>query len=149
MAIGLVALFVGAGLIVGLLVFAFVVGLKLGAQRKESEWRERLIGVRREIADKQRHVLKGKLSESFAPILEDFPFEPSECRFIGDPVDYVVFEGISKGELKGVHFVEVKSGGARLSKVQKQIKDKLDSLPSDEISFREFRFPAERDVLED
>ena len=40
-----------------------------------------------------RAVLKGKMAEQFAPILPEFQYLPSDAKFLGDPVDYVVFDG--------------------------------------------------------
>ncbi len=114
-------------------------GIQRGKNEKEIEWQENLGRIRREIADKQRAGIKGKLSEVFAPFLEGFPFKASECKFIGDPIDYLVFEGLDDRDVKGVHLVEVKSGSAKLSKHQKQIKDVIDELNSGKVTFREFR----------
>ena len=84
---------------------------------------ERLLKLRREIAEKQRAGIKGKISEIFAPYLKGFPFKPSECKFIGDPIDYIVFEGLDERDIKRICFVEVKSGKSKLSKHQKQIEE--------------------------
>ncbi|MCA9485897.1 MAG: hypothetical protein KC506_03575 [Nanoarchaeota archaeon] len=113
---------------------------KLTTLKSKLEWKSQLSRLRREIAEKQRVGIKGRLSETFAPFLEGFPFKPSECKFIGDPIDYLVFEGLDERDVKGIHLVEVKSGNAKLSKHQKQIKDLMDSLDSKNITFREFRF---------
>ena len=72
-----------------------------------------------------RAVLKGKMAEQLAPILPEFQYLPSDAKFLGDPVDYVVFEGYSdfrEGEAvaEDIHvvFIDIKSGGARLTKGQ-------------------------------
>ncbi|MDI6691383.1 MAG: Holliday junction resolvase-like protein [Candidatus Bathyarchaeota archaeon] len=41
---------------------------------------------------KSRAVLKGALAEQLAPIFKIFGYNPSDARFIGDPVDYVIFD---------------------------------------------------------
>jgi len=51
------------------------------------------------------------------PFLANFPGNPKAAHFLGQPIDYVIFE-----EDKVV-FLEVKSGQATLSQRQKQIKD--------------------------
>ncbi|MBU0761174.1 MAG: hypothetical protein KJ600_04490 [Nanoarchaeota archaeon] len=113
---------------------------KLAVLRADLKWQKNLVSLRKSIADQQRAGIKGKVSETFAPFLGGFPFKPSECKFLGDPIDYVAFEGLDERDVKGVHFVEVKQGTSKLSKHQKQIKDLIDDLKSDEVTFKEFRF---------
>lgn len=75
-----------------------------------------------------RAVLKGKVAEQFAPILPEFPYLPSDAKFLGDPVDYVVFSGysefreglISADEIEIV-LIDIKSGQAKLTKGQQAI----------------------------
>ena len=85
-------------------------------------------------------MLKGKVSEVFAPFLEGFPYKASECKFLGDPIDYIVFEGLDERDIKAIHFVEVKSGKSKLNDVQKQIKNLLNDINSDKVSFKRFDF---------
>jgi predicted Holliday junction resolvase-like endonuclease len=138
--------------IVFLIILLFVMyklGLRKGRDEKEIEWQSNLGRLRRDIAEKQRVGIKGKVSEVFAPFLSGFPFKASECKFIGDPIDYLVFEGLDERDVKGVHFVEVKSGKSKMSKHQKQIKELLDKNGSKKISFKEFRTDFESDEMEE
>ena len=66
---------------------------------------------------KSSEVRVGQITEQISPFLKDFPFDPKKCRFIGDPLDFVVF-----GEEKVV-FVEVKSGKSQLNQNQRRIRD--------------------------
>jgi predicted Holliday junction resolvase-like endonuclease len=75
-----------------------------------------------------RAVLKGKMAEQFAPILPEFQYLPSDAKFLGDPVDYVVFDGYTdlrdgqgKAEDVEIVLIDIKSGGARLTKGQQAI----------------------------
>lgn len=133
-------------LIFALAIVAFLLAVwltyKLASLRTDLKWQKNLVHLRKEIADQQRAGIKGKVSETFAPFLEGFPFKPSECKFLGDPIDYVVFEGLDERDVKGIHFVEVKQGTSQLSKHQKQIRDLLDSLDSPDVTFNEFRFES-------
>ena len=52
------------------------------------------------------------MSEQIAPLLPGFPFDPGDCRFIGKPVDFIVFKGMNEKEISEVIFLEVKSGRA-------------------------------------
>ena len=129
--------FVVVILIVLVAVLLWIV-FKLGQSKKEVEWRGKLEKIRREVADKQRAGIKGKVAETFAPYLGDFPFKPSECKFLGDPIDYVVFEGLDSRNVVGVHFVDVKTDSSELKKHQKQIKEVVES--GKNMSFVEYRF---------
>lgn len=64
----------------------------------------------------------GKVFERLAPALADFPFERNDCRSLFDPIDYVIFEGLScRGAVDEVVFADIKSGHASLSARQKEI----------------------------
>ncbi|MBD1220774.1 endonuclease [Acinetobacter seifertii] len=75
-----------------------------------------------------RAVLKGKMAEQFAPILPEFQYLPSDAKFLGDPVDYVIFDGYTDfrdgdGTAEDIQIIllDIKSGGARLTKGQQAI----------------------------
>lgn len=80
----------------------------------------------------QRHVLKGQISEKFVPFMSGFEYSPADCRFMGEPVDYVVFhrlhecaDGQADMSEVSVVFLEVKSGSSRLNKRQQILKDAI------------------------
>jgi predicted Holliday junction resolvase-like endonuclease len=59
-----------------------------------------------------------------APLLPGFPFDPGDCRFIGKPVDFLVFKGMNEKDISEVIFLEVKSGTARtLNSQEKKLRD--------------------------
>lgn len=65
----------------------------------------------------------GKIVEKIAPSLRGFPVESADCRSLFEPIDYLVFQGLSKnGIVQAIQFVDVKSGGASLNSVQKQVR---------------------------
>ena len=65
-------------------------------------------------------VRHGKLLEHYIPwIKEIFPYGPTRFRFIGDPVDGVLFDNDK------ILFLEFKTGKSRLSSVQKRIKENI------------------------
>lgn len=66
----------------------------------------------------------GKVVEKIASSLTGFPAQPRDFRAMLEPIDYVAFRGLSaNGLVEAVDFVEVKSGGAKLSAEQRQIRD--------------------------
>jgi predicted Holliday junction resolvase-like endonuclease len=59
-----------------------------------------------------------------APLLPGFPFDPGDCRFIGKPVDFLVFRGMNERNITEVIFLEIKSGAARaLNDQEKRLRD--------------------------
>ncbi len=62
-----------------------------------------------------------------APLLPEFPFASSDARFIGNPIDFVVFDGYTqvkdeKGDAISIVLVEVKKGKGRLTREEALIK---------------------------
>ena len=87
----------------------------------------------KESINRSRSVLRGKTTEHFAPITEEFlkEFVPSDAKFIGSPIDYIIFSGagsITDGEEKDIEivFMDIKTGKARLTKVQRAIKKAIE-----------------------
>ncbi len=75
-----------------------------------------------------RLVIKGKVAEQLAPFLPGFHYLPSDARFLGDPIDYVVFDGYSEfkdgqttAEDLEIVFLEVKTGQAKLTPHQRAL----------------------------
>ncbi len=94
----------------------------------ELEHQQALAQAQKRSVNTSRAVLKGKMAEQLAPILPEFQYLPSDAKFLGDPVDYVVFNGYSdfrEGEVSAdqieIVLIDIKSGGARLTKGQQAI----------------------------
>lgn len=87
-------------------------------------WRSRYLKkVRQESVRQSQAVISGKVYEQLLPYLPDFPFNPKDVRFLGSPVDLVVFDGLDRGALQRVVFVEVKTGQAQLTPRERQLKE--------------------------
>ena len=65
----------------------------------------------------------GKILEKVLPYYKDFNIPLSDCRFLAEPLDVIVFEGASKNDVKNIIFMDVKTGNASLQKNQRQIRD--------------------------
>lgn len=94
----------------------------------EQEYQELLESIEREREEAVRQsqsAISGKVMEQVAPYLPDFPFDPRDMRFIGSPIDYIVFDGLSSGNLQRIVLVEVKSGKSKLTQRQRQVRDVL------------------------
>jgi predicted Holliday junction resolvase-like endonuclease len=76
---------------------------------------------------KSRSILGGLISEQVAPFLPDFPLDlkASEARFIGKPIDFVIFKGMDEQDISEVVFVEVKSGNSQLSTNERKLRDAI------------------------
>ena len=122
------------------LAIAFYMGQKAGAYRKQKEWEEALPEHRKDAIMKSRAVLGGQFSEQLAPFLPDFKYLPTECRFIGKPVDLIVFKGMDEKNIKEVIFVEVKSGNSKLSQHEKKLKEVIDKK---RVRWEEYRIPED------
>ena len=104
--------------IAGLLLLALLVG----AAWREVAWRLRRRQLEQAAISRSRSVLGGKFAEQLAPFLPDFPGDPTEARFLGSPVDLVVFPGLATGEPREIIFVKVKTGSARPNAVQRRLE---------------------------
>lgn len=66
----------------------------------------------------------GFILERIAPSMKSFTFDHNDCRSLFDPIDYVIFEGLTrKGEVERIVFADIKTGKAKLQPNQKEIKD--------------------------
>lgn len=63
----------------------------------------------------------GQISEHLAPFLDECPYNPKHMHFLGQPIDFIVFDE----DEDEIVFLEVKSGGSKESKKQKQIKNMI------------------------
>ena len=100
--------------------------MEISAEKKFMELKEKL---RKEILDKSRAGIKGRIGEQIVPFIKQFKYNPSDARFIGSPIDYIIFNGYTelkdnkKGKSITVVFVEVKTGQkVSLTYIQRKIK---------------------------
>ncbi len=125
-----------------LLVLGLYLGLRLGKRSGRLEAERGLAGrlatERDDAVKRSRAVLGGLASEQLAPYLPGFPFDPTEVRFVGKPVDFVAFIGSSSGRIEEVAFVEVKSGNASLSGVERSLRD---AVKEGRVRWVEYRAP--------
>lgn len=59
----------------------------------------------------------GKMTEQFMPFLKDFPYDPTNFRFLGSPIDGIQFTDDK------IIFIEFKTANSNLSEKQRQIAD--------------------------
>ncbi|MDG6982309.1 MAG: hypothetical protein JRM74_02525 [Nitrososphaerota archaeon] len=102
-------------------------------EAKLGEWKattlaEAIEQSRADAVDTSRAVLKGKIAEQIAPMLPGFlaSYNPADARFIGSPIDYLIFKNMSKGNDSedpiDIVLLDVKTGNSGLTPIQKKIE---------------------------
>lgn len=120
----------GLGLVIGLLLGLVYVLI----------WKTRHTGaIRQDAIQRSLAVTVGKVSEQLVPYLPDFHFNPKDVRFLGSPVDLVVFDGLDAGAVRRVIFIEVKTGASGLSTRERQVRD---AIQSGNVEWTELRVPS-------
>ena len=107
------------------------------AQVALAEWKQREEeAIRQDAIRRSQSVIVGKVTEHMVPFLPDFPWNPKDARFIGSPLDFLVFDGLDEGRLREILFVEVKTASSPLSTREKQIREAVEGR---RIGWREIR----------
>lgn len=73
-------------------------------------WKTEYAGkIRQDAINRSKSVIAGKVTENIAPFFESFPYNPKDARFIGSPIDFIVFDGLDEaGNVDEIIFVEPK-----------------------------------------
>jgi predicted Holliday junction resolvase-like endonuclease len=109
--------------------------MRLIYEKRFSTWREEAIQLwqaeveqaRRSAVVQSRAVLGGKFTEQMVPYFPDFRYDPTEVRFIGSPVDMIVFPGLAGGDPQEIVILEVKTGkSAQLTPQQAKIRQLIE-----------------------
>jgi len=110
------------GLLIGIILCYVYLRERLAVQfeRWKADFEEK---IKQEILERSRAALKGRIGEQLAPLLPMFKHEPADARFLGSPVDYVVFDGYKEGNPRSVIFIDIKTGKtATLGKIERKLK---------------------------
>ena len=88
------------------------------------EWKQKEEkNIRKDAIKRSEAIVRGKITENLIPYFPEFKYNPKDAKFIGSPVDFIVFDGLSGGNLKKIVFIEVKTGKRGiLSNREKSIK---------------------------
>jgi len=93
--------------------------------RESEEKRIREDAVKRSIS-----TILGKVGEHLAPLIifSNYGIKPKDLRFLGTPVDFIAFKGLSDGDPKEILFIEVKSGSSTsLTDKERKVKKLIES----------------------
>ena len=120
--------------------FELLVGIAIGiaiASLYFLVWKLRYsASIREDAVQRSLAVTAGKVHEQLVPYLPEFGFNPKDARFLGSPVDLIVFDGLAAGEVRRIVFVEVKTGGASLTARERQVRDVVEAR---EVAWAELR----------
>ncbi len=98
--------------------------------KKVQKQKERLEGMTNGnfdwLARNTKSINVGFILERLILSLDSFNYNHNDCRPMFDPLDYIIFEGLTEnGIVENVTFVDVKTGNAKLTEGQKQIKQTI------------------------
>ena len=86
-------------------------------------WQAEIEMARKAAVAQSRAVLGGKFTEQMVPFLPDFRYDPTEARFIGSPIDLIVFPGLASGDPEEIVIMEIKTGrAAQLTPQERKIR---------------------------
>ncbi len=87
------------------------------------KWQAEIEQARKSAVVQSRAVLGGKFTEQMVPYFPDFQYDPTEVRFIGSPIDLIVFRGLAKGDPQEIVILEIKTGkNPQLTAAQRKIR---------------------------
>ena len=79
--------------------------------------------LRQQARHHSRATIHGQVAEQLAPLFAAFPYASGDARFLGAPIDYVVFDGLTDDDDIEVVLVEIKTGRAKLSERERRVRD--------------------------
>ena len=106
--------------VVAILVIIFAVFIIRSVYEKRL--RDELDKARQDAIARSRAALGGRFTEQMVPFFPDFTYDPTEVRFIGSPIDMVVFPGLAHGDPQEIVILEIKTGNSQLTSVQRKIR---------------------------
>ncbi len=88
----------------------FKIAFRQWLATEQQKWETEKETIRKEAIAQSRAVLGGKFVEQLVPYLPEFKYDPTEARFIGSPIDLIVFPGLAAGNPREIVIMEVKTG---------------------------------------
>jgi predicted Holliday junction resolvase-like endonuclease len=115
------------------------VALALATNQFQNWMFEAEVTIRNDAIQKSHSTIIGQVSEHIVPFMPNFCFNPKDVRFVGSPIDLIIFNGMDDDDIAEIIFVEVKTGAsADLSRRQRQIRD---AIQSNRVRWEIFRVP--------
>lgn len=125
-----VIIVVGAAVLV-VLAWAAALRARVELRAHRAEYRhtsQDLEAARRDTLVRSHAVVSGKVREHLTPLFPAFleQFDARDARFLGSPVDFVVFDGLDAGDVDRVVFVEIKTGRSGLSARERRVREAVE-----------------------
>jgi len=96
-------------------------------EMERQKWEAEIEKARKAAITQSRAVLGGKFVEQLAPYLPEFRYDPTEARFIGSPIDLIVFPGLATGNPQEIVIIEVKTGkSSHLTPEERKIRQLIE-----------------------
>lgn len=102
----------------------------------EQQKRIDLAIAKKEAIKQSKRVTHGQVTEHFVPFLPGFEWNPKDAKFLGAPLDYIVYDGLSEDQEVEVVFVEVKTNKSRTTKRQKRC---IEAIEAGRVRYEEIR----------
>jgi predicted Holliday junction resolvase-like endonuclease len=135
----MLALMIGVGVAAASVVALAIVLFRYGRYKESHPYTQKALDQAREQSSKLSAATRlGLTVEHLAPFVPEFGFNPRDARFFGDPIDLIIFDGLDEGVLRGIWFVEVKSGAKRLNPRQRQVRRTIEA---GQVHFRTLHLP--------
>ncbi len=84
--------------------------------------------IRKDAVKRSNAVKGGQLAEQLAPFLPNFPCNPADAHFLGQPIDYIAFPGLcEKNAVDEILLIEVKTNTSQLTSREKEIRKAVES----------------------
>ena len=113
--------------------------IKKEYELKLEEWEsENTITIRQTAINQSKSVSIGQIGEQLAPYFPNFTYNPKDIKFIVNPIDMIVFDGLIEGYVNSVIFLEIKSKNSKLNKNENLVKD---AILSKRIDWQIYRIP--------
>jgi predicted Holliday junction resolvase-like endonuclease len=81
--------------------------------------------IRKDAVKKSESVTRGKITEHLIPFFPQFKYNPKDARFVGSPIDMIVFDGLNDGKEVEVVFLETKTGKSSLNTNERKVRDAI------------------------
>jgi predicted Holliday junction resolvase-like endonuclease len=92
-------------------------------QAKLEELKKRKVSAGPGAEKKAIEVGIGKIIEKVMPAYQNFGMPISDCRPLFEPIDMIIFNGLSATSVRSITFMEIKTGKSRLNEHQKLVKE--------------------------
>ena len=94
--------------------------------------------VRRDAVQRSQATTIGLVSEQLVPYFPQFKWNPKDAKFLGKPVDFIVFDGLDEENVRAIVFVEVKTGSSALTPRERLLRD---AIKQGRVEWFELRLP--------